>query len=160
TGCPPSSRRGKPAGWRARSCISPGKDRSPRVPGTTTGCKAMTCSSNTTAPSPTTRTRCCAARAATSATAGSPPATTKRGTDAVAGGTHHGPFGINPGSTAGNRHNDGMASHVALLRGINLGGRNKVPMAGLRDAVAALGYTGVTTYIQSGNVLFTTQESD
>jgi uncharacterized protein (DUF1697 family) len=49
-----------------------------------------------------------------------------------------------------------MASHVALLRGINVGGRNKVPMAGLREVVTSLGHTGVTTYIQSGNVLFTT----
>jgi len=53
-----------------------------------------------------------------------------------------------------------MASHVALLRGINLGGRNKVPMAELRDVVTSLGHTGVTTYIQSGNVLFTTAEHD
>ena len=57
-------------------------------------------------------------------------------------------------------HNDGMASHVALLRGINLGGRNKVPMAELREVVTSLGHTGVTTYIQSGNVLFTTPEDD
>ncbi|MGH3189740.1 MAG: DUF1697 domain-containing protein [Streptosporangiaceae bacterium] len=48
-----------------------------------------------------------------------------------------------------------MASHVALLRGINLGGRNKIAMADLRKAVTSLGHTGVTTYIQSGNVLFT-----
>ena len=53
-----------------------------------------------------------------------------------------------------------MASHLALLRGINVGGRNKVPMAELREVVTSLGYTGVTTYIQSGNVLFTTPESD
>jgi uncharacterized protein (DUF1697 family) len=53
-----------------------------------------------------------------------------------------------------------MASHVALLRGINVGGRNKVPMAELREVVASLGHTGVTTYIQSGNVLFTTPETD
>ena len=53
-----------------------------------------------------------------------------------------------------------MASHVALLRGINVGGRNKVPMAELREVVTSLGHTGVTTYIQSGNVLFTTTESD
>jgi uncharacterized protein (DUF1697 family) len=51
-----------------------------------------------------------------------------------------------------------MASHVALLRGINVGGRNKVPMAELREVVTSLGYTGVTTYIQSGNVLFTTDD--
>jgi uncharacterized protein (DUF1697 family) len=53
-----------------------------------------------------------------------------------------------------------MASHVALLRGINLGGRNKVPMAELREVVTSLGHTEVTTYIQSGNVLFSTTESD
>ena len=45
-------------------------------------------------------------------------------------------------------------SYVALLRGINVGGNNPVPMAGLRDAFAELGATGVSTYIQSGNVLF------
>jgi len=53
-----------------------------------------------------------------------------------------------------------MASHVALLRGINVGGRNKVPMADLREVVASLGHTGVSTYIQSGNVLFSTAEED
>jgi len=53
-----------------------------------------------------------------------------------------------------------MASHVALLRGINVGGRNKVPMAELREVVTSLGYTAVTTYIQSGNVLFTTPDTD
>jgi uncharacterized protein (DUF1697 family) len=59
----------------------------------------------------------------------------------------------------GSGHNDGMATHVALLRGINVGGRNKVPMADLREIVSALGHTGVTTYIQSGNVLFTTADT-
>ena len=53
-----------------------------------------------------------------------------------------------------------MASHVALLRGINVGGRNKVPMADLREVVTSLGHTGVSTYIQSGNVLFSTAEDD
>ena len=53
-----------------------------------------------------------------------------------------------------------MASHVALLRGINVGGRNKVPMADLRQVVASLGHTAITTYIQSGNVLFDTPETD
>jgi uncharacterized protein (DUF1697 family) len=48
-----------------------------------------------------------------------------------------------------------MATHVALLRGINLGGRNKVAMADLRTLVAGLGHADVSTYIQSGNVLFT-----
>jgi uncharacterized protein (DUF1697 family) len=53
-----------------------------------------------------------------------------------------------------------MASHVALLRGINVGGKNKVPMAELREVVTSLGHTGVSTYIQSGNVLFSTEETD
>jgi uncharacterized protein (DUF1697 family) len=52
-----------------------------------------------------------------------------------------------------------MATHVALLRGINVGGRNKVPMTDLREVVTSLGHTGVTTYIQSGNVLFTTDSA-
>src|SRR5690242_6341632 len=43
---------------------------------------------------------------------------------------------------------------LALLRGINVGGRNKVPMADLRTAIEDAGHTDVTTYIQSGNVLF------
>ncbi len=47
-----------------------------------------------------------------------------------------------------------MPTHVALLRGINLGGRNKVAMADLRAVVGELGHTDVSTYIQSGNVLF------
>lgn len=43
---------------------------------------------------------------------------------------------------------------VALLRGINVGGNNPVPMPALRETVAALGARDVATYIQSGNVLF------
>ena len=42
---------------------------------------------------------------------------------------------------------------VALLRGVNLGARNKVPMAELRKHLEAAGYDGVRTYIASGNVL-------
>ena len=48
-----------------------------------------------------------------------------------------------------------MPTHVALLRGINVGGRNKVAMADLRDVVTSVGHTEVATYIQSGNVVFT-----
>ncbi|HET6187043.1 MAG TPA: DUF1697 domain-containing protein, partial [Trebonia sp.] len=44
------------------------------------------------------------------------------------------------------------ATHVALLRGINLAGRNKVAMADLRALVTELGHADVSTYIQSGNV--------
>jgi uncharacterized protein (DUF1697 family) len=45
--------------------------------------------------------------------------------------------------------------YVALLRGINVGGSNVIPMAALRAAFEARGFTRVTTYIASGNVLFT-----
>lgn len=53
-----------------------------------------------------------------------------------------------------------MPTHVALLRGINVGGRNRVAMADLREVVTSLGHTDVATYIQSGNVVFTTPEAD
>jgi uncharacterized protein (DUF1697 family) len=45
---------------------------------------------------------------------------------------------------------------IALLRGINVGGRSKVPMAPLRELLEQLGLTSVSTYIASGNVLFET----
>jgi uncharacterized protein (DUF1697 family) len=47
-----------------------------------------------------------------------------------------------------------VTSYLALLRGINVGGKNPVPMADLRAAFEAAGYERVSTYIQSGNVLF------
>ncbi len=47
-----------------------------------------------------------------------------------------------------------IGMHVALLRGINVGGRNKVPMADLRAAFEEAGCSDVRTYIQSGNVVF------
>ena len=52
-------------------------------------------------------------------------------------------------------------AHVALLRGINVGGRNKVPMKDLLACVdAGDDYADVVTYIQSGNVVFTTENTD
>jgi uncharacterized protein (DUF1697 family) len=47
-----------------------------------------------------------------------------------------------------------MASFVALLRGVNVGGNRSVKMSDLRAMFAAAGCTDVTTYIQSGNVVF------
>ncbi|HMC41275.1 MAG TPA: DUF1697 domain-containing protein, partial [Acidimicrobiales bacterium] len=47
-----------------------------------------------------------------------------------------------------------MRTHVALLRGINVGGNNKVAMADLRQLFSSLGHEEVATYIQSGNVVF------
>ena len=53
-----------------------------------------------------------------------------------------------------------MPTYVALIRGINVGGRNKVAMADLRSVVASIGHTDVSTYIQSGNVIFTASDKD
>ena len=47
-----------------------------------------------------------------------------------------------------------MRTYVALLRGINVGGRTKIAMADLRKLFAALGAEDVATYVQSGNVVF------
>jgi uncharacterized protein (DUF1697 family) len=52
-----------------------------------------------------------------------------------------------------------MPRYLALLRGINLGGHNKVAMADLRELTASLGHTDVATYIQSGNVVFSSPEA-
>jgi len=48
--------------------------------------------------------------------------------------------------------------YVALLRGINVGGNNKISMNDLRAHFETLGFADVRTYINSGNVLFTTDE--
>jgi uncharacterized protein (DUF1697 family) len=48
-----------------------------------------------------------------------------------------------------------VPSHVALLRGVNNLGSNRVAMAELRELVASLGHADVLSYIQSGNLLFT-----
>jgi uncharacterized protein (DUF1697 family) len=48
-----------------------------------------------------------------------------------------------------------MSRYVALLRGINVGGRNLIGMAELKTCFEAAGYVRVSTYIQSGNVIFT-----
>jgi uncharacterized protein (DUF1697 family) len=46
-----------------------------------------------------------------------------------------------------------MRTYVVLLRGINVGGQNKVPMRELKASLESLGFEAVQTYIQSGNVL-------
>lgn len=46
--------------------------------------------------------------------------------------------------------------YAALLRGINVGGNKKVPMAELRTVLAGLGHTDAQTYLQSGNAVFAT----
>ena len=48
--------------------------------------------------------------------------------------------------------------YVALLRGINVGGKSIIKMAALKECVEALGHDAVSTYIASGNVLFESRE--
>lgn len=50
-----------------------------------------------------------------------------------------------------------MARHVALLRGINVGGRNRLAMADLRSVMEGLGHQDLATYIQSGNAVFSAE---
>lgn len=50
--------------------------------------------------------------------------------------------------------------YVAFLRGINVGGKNKVKMETLREICASLGFENVKTYINSGNVVFETAKLD
>lgn len=50
--------------------------------------------------------------------------------------------------------------YVALLRGINVGGNRKVPMSDLKATFERAGMSDVTTYINSGNVIFTTRATD
>ena len=47
-----------------------------------------------------------------------------------------------------------MATFIGLLRGINVGGRHKIKMAELKERMAKVGLNDVTTYIQSGNMVF------
>ncbi|WP_159022534.1 DUF1697 domain-containing protein [Formosa sp. L2A11] len=53
-----------------------------------------------------------------------------------------------------------MNTYIALLRGINVSGQKKVPMAELRELMANLGFVNVKTYIQSGNVVFQSSEKN
>ena len=53
-----------------------------------------------------------------------------------------------------------MSTWVVLLRGVNVGGANRLAMADLRNVVTALGHTEVSTYIQSGNVVLRSDRKD
>ncbi len=52
-----------------------------------------------------------------------------------------------------------MNRYVVLIRGINVGGKNKVTMASLREHLEAAGFSDVSTYIASGNVLLSSDKS-
>jgi uncharacterized protein (DUF1697 family) len=53
-----------------------------------------------------------------------------------------------------------MTRYIALLRGINVGGNNMVKMADLRAAFERRGFQDVSTYINSGNILFMSESSE
>jgi uncharacterized protein (DUF1697 family) len=53
-----------------------------------------------------------------------------------------------------------MTRYLALLRGINVGGNRLIPMNDLRTALEAAGLERVRTYIQSGNVLFESEQDE
>ena len=50
--------------------------------------------------------------------------------------------------------------YVAFLRGINVGGKNKIKMETLREILSAQGFENVATYINSGNIIFETAKND
>ena len=68
---------------------------------------------------------------------------------------------VDDGSQGSREHaNDAeMTRYLVLLRGINVGGKNKVPMALLRACLEELGYSNVVTYIASGNVILSSERS-
>ncbi|MCI0649682.1 MAG: DUF1697 domain-containing protein, partial [Chloroflexi bacterium] len=53
-----------------------------------------------------------------------------------------------------------MLTYIALLRGINVGGHHKLPMKALQALLENLGLQNVKTYLQSGNVVFQSQEEN
>jgi uncharacterized protein (DUF1697 family) len=52
-----------------------------------------------------------------------------------------------------------MSTHIALLRGINVGGHKQVAMSDLRTLLQVLGFAGVRTLLQSGNLIFRSDRS-
>lgn len=52
-----------------------------------------------------------------------------------------------------------MTAYAVLLRGINVGGHHKVPMAELRELLTGAGFGDVATYIASGNIVLTSEET-
>jgi uncharacterized protein (DUF1697 family) len=53
-----------------------------------------------------------------------------------------------------------MNTYISLLKGINVGGHKKVPMAKLRELLTKSGFENVQTYIQSGNIIFQSSEEN
>ena len=54
----------------------------------------------------------------------------------------------------------GLGVFVALLRAVNVGGNNMISMRALKESFETMGFTDVTTYINSGNIIFKSKETD
>ena len=53
-----------------------------------------------------------------------------------------------------------MRRYIALLRGVNISGKNKVPMAELKLGFESLGFSDIRTWLNSGNVVFSSEETE
>ena len=53
-----------------------------------------------------------------------------------------------------------MKRYIALLRGVNISGKNKISMPELKSALMAKGYEDVRTHLNSGNVIFSTDDTE
>ena len=53
-----------------------------------------------------------------------------------------------------------MTRYIALLRGINISGKNKISMPELKAALIEKGFSEVSTYLNSGNIIFSDDEAD
>ncbi|MBR4470361.1 MAG: DUF1697 domain-containing protein, partial [Erysipelotrichaceae bacterium] len=53
-----------------------------------------------------------------------------------------------------------MTRYIALLRGINISGKNKISMPELKAALIENGFSEVSTYLNSGNIIFSDEETD
>jgi len=50
-----------------------------------------------------------------------------------------------------------METYISMLRGINVSGKNIIKMENLKEMYASLGFKNIQTYVQSGNVIFTSE---
>ena len=72
----------------------------------------------------------------------------------------HGSASIGRGGGSSREMLAAMATWIVLLRGVNVGGRHKLPMAALRELHAEAGFENVRTYIQSGNIVLDSADGD
>ena len=67
---------------------------------------------------------------------------------------------MSPRSITKKESKSSLGVFVALLRGVNVGGNNMISMSSLKGSFEGIGFKQVTTYINSGNIIFKTKEAD